>query len=173
MLESEGLVVTSDHHGARVAEISRDDILNCVSVRMWLEVHAVIESAVLRDESSLARARAALDAGRAAIAERDAMVFTEANRQFHEAIEENADTLSAGIINDLWDRLWQVRRQSSLFVLMPERMQQAQDEHEAIFAAVEAGRVEAASFAAQLHRERTLDAWRESLARREADDPPA
>jgi DNA-binding GntR family transcriptional regulator len=163
LLENEGLVVMSDHQGARVAEISRDEILNCISVRMWLEVHAVIESAKRRDEQALAHARSALSAGTAALADDNGMAFTEANREFHVAIERSADALTASLIKDLWDRLWQVRRQSSLFVLVPDRMDKAQQEHESIFAAVEAGRVEAASFAAQLHRDNTMQAWEAAL----------
>jgi DNA-binding GntR family transcriptional regulator len=162
LLESEGLVVLSDHQGARVAEVSRRAVLDHISVRMWLEVHAVMESAKHRDENSHAQARDALAAGRKALGDRDGMAFTEANRRFHQAIEQSVDTVTSGLINDLWDRLWQVRRQSSLFVLLPERMEQAQNEHEAIFAAVEAGRVDAASFAAQLHREKTLEAWEQA-----------
>jgi DNA-binding GntR family transcriptional regulator len=161
-LEIEGLIITSDHHGARVAQVSREEILECVSVRMWLEVHAVRETARQADPGVLEQARAALVLGRSAVSEGDGEAFTKANREFHRAIEQNVDRLTASLINDLWDRLWQVRR-SSLFVRDSQRMELAQQEHEAIFAAVDAGEVEAASKAAQVHREETLRSWAAAL----------
>jgi DNA-binding GntR family transcriptional regulator len=162
-LELEGLVEMSDHRGAYVARISKAEVLDCVSLRMWLEVHAVMESAQLGDATSLRASKEALAEGRKAIKKKDGQAFTAANRRFHQAIESPVSDICSSMINDLWNRLWQVRRQYSLFLLLPERMQQAQDEHEQIHAAVEAGDVRLAKETAEHHRLATLDAWRVAL----------
>src|SRR5580765_1353547 len=162
-LELEGLVEMSDHRGAFVAQISKDEVLECVSLRMWLEVYAVMESARLREASSLSGSKAALADGRKALKKNDGQAFTASNRRFHEAIESPVSAMCSSMINDLWNRLWQVRRQYSLFTLLPERMEQAQNEHEQILAAVEAGDVATAKAAAEHHRLATLDAWRIGL----------
>src|SRR5580765_7402432 len=70
-LELEGLVEMSDHRGAYVAQISKAEVLECVSLRMWLEVYAVMESSELRDAGSLAASKAALADGRKALEKSD------------------------------------------------------------------------------------------------------
>jgi DNA-binding GntR family transcriptional regulator len=162
-LETEGLVETSDHQGAYVASVSRAEILEVVSIRMWLEVYAVMRAAEIQDRKSLEEARRALAAGEKAMEQGSGLKFTQANRQFHEAIEAPVDGLATDMIQDLWNRLWQVRRQGSLFVLLPERMKAAHAEHEDILVALERGNPKAAGKAAERHRETTLRAWEEAF----------
>jgi DNA-binding GntR family transcriptional regulator len=163
-LGNEGLVETSDHGGARVASVSREEIVEIVSVRMWLETHAVMESVGRHDAKSIDKARQALASGAKALKVNGGLAFTQANRHFHEAIEAPATGLSTVLIADLWSRLWQVRRQQSLFVLLPEQMAVAHREHQQIFKAVEARDVESAVAAMERHRQGTLDAWRRAFA---------
>lgn len=161
-LELEGFVDIDDHRGASVAQISRDEIIESISLRMWLEVHAIVQSALHPNAGSIARAESALARGERALRSDQGSEFTEANRDFHEAIESGGGDICAAMIKDLWNRLWQLRR-SSLFVMKPELMTHAQAEHESILDAVRRGDVAAARLAAEAHRERTLAAWQETL----------
>lgn len=158
-LELEGLVDSSDHQGSYVATISRGEILEAVSLRMWLEVYAAKRAAEIRDARSIDRARQALAAGEKAMSAGDGLRFTKANRRFHEALEAPVGGLAVAMIKDLWNRLWQVRQRASLFVLLPERMNEAHNEHVAILDAVERGDAKAAGVAAERHRDSTLVAW--------------
>jgi DNA-binding GntR family transcriptional regulator len=164
MLETEGLVKGSDHRGTRVASISRDEILEVVGLRMWLEAFAVHESALNPSAVDVTRARHTLEAGADALAADASMDFTKSNREFHEILEAVANETASSMIAELWDRLWQVRRQMSLFTLIPGQMKIAQEEHEKILAAVEAGNAEGAVQAMERHRTTTLAAWATALA---------
>jgi DNA-binding GntR family transcriptional regulator len=162
-LGAEGLVETTDHGSSRVANVSTSEILEIVSIRMWLEVHAVMRSVGKHDERSLEKARQALVRGGKAVKAGRGLTFTQANRSFHLAIEGPAADLGTTMIDDLWDRTWKVRRQSSLFVLAPEQMAKAHREHRDILKAVEQEDVDAAVTAMERHRLTMLGAWKHLL----------
>jgi DNA-binding GntR family transcriptional regulator len=63
------------------------------------------------------------------------------------------------MIAEAWDRMWIVRRASSLFVLVPGQAARAQAEHERLVEAVEAGDAKAAAKAMERHRASSLRAW--------------
>jgi DNA-binding GntR family transcriptional regulator len=163
-LEAEGLVVSSEHRGARVTETSPQEILEVAALRMWVEVHAIRIATPRHDERTLARARKALDAELSALKAGNAQRFTESNRALHEALEAPAGALVNTLIGDLWNRLWQARRSTALFVVQPGHMPKAHEEHAAIFDAVAAGDPERAASLLEAHRVSSLDAWRRALA---------
>jgi DNA-binding GntR family transcriptional regulator len=163
-LEAEGLVKASDHRGARVASVSREEILEIVGLRMWLETDAVVKSAQRQDAESLEQAERALAEGAQALKAEKSLDFTQANRRFHEAVEQPGE-VSAAIVGDLWDRLWQIRRHMSLFALVPEQMAVAHREHNAILEAVRRGDPQAAKAAMEAHRLSTVQAWTDALDR--------
>lgn len=164
-LEAEGLVEMVDHGGTRVSNISREEILETLSLRSWLEIHAVREAATRHTTKSIAEMREVLDGGKVAVEAQDGLAFSHANRRFHELIEAGAGSLVTELIGDLWNRLWQARRQASLFITVPERMAPAHEEHEAIFNAVAAGDPDAAAASMERHRTETLRAWETALTR--------
>lgn len=163
-LEADGLVKASDHRGARVAGVSREEILEIVGLRMWLETDAVAKSAQRQDAKSLEQAGRALADGKRALKAGRSLDFTLANRKFHEALEQPGE-VSGAIVEDLWDRLWQIRRHMSLFALVPEQMTVAQTEHGVILEAVRAGDPKAAREAMEAHRRSTMRAWSDALDR--------
>jgi len=163
VLEAEGLVVLSEHRGARVAEISPAEILEAASLRMWVEVHAIRIATPKHDAKSLARAHDALEAGDAALQAGNGTRFTEHNRRFHEALEAPAGPLVTNLIGDLWNRLWQVRRSITLFTVQTGYMPIAHKEHSAVFEAVAAGDAERAAALLEAHRASALDAWHRAL----------
>jgi DNA-binding GntR family transcriptional regulator len=162
-LETEGLVVSSEHRGARVSQTSPEEILELASLRMWIEVHAIRIATPRQDEKTLARAQKALDGQSAAVRAGNGPRFTEHNRRFHEAIEEPAGPLITGLIGDLWNRLWQARRSSALYVIDADRMPAALRDHTAIFEAVAAGDGEKAAKLFEAHRISSLKGWRRAL----------
>jgi len=164
MLEGDGLVTLESHRGATVTRISKESVLQIIGMRMWMEVLAVREATPLHTPASLKRVTRILAEAETAMAEGDGLAYTTANRRLHEAIEAPAPEPIHQLVRDLWERLWQTRRRTALFVTSPERMPQAQEEHRQLVAAVVDGDAEAAGAAMQRHRESTLEAWRAALA---------
>jgi DNA-binding GntR family transcriptional regulator len=164
MLQRDGLVEFESHRGAKVVAVSRDEVLEGISVRMWLEVLAVRDATPAHTAETLAAARHALERAEEAMERGDAREFSASNRALHEALEAPATGLVTITIDDLWDRVWRARRSLSLFLLRPEQMRTAQLEHDTLFEAVASGDAEAAGEAMAVHRESSLDAWREALA---------
>jgi DNA-binding GntR family transcriptional regulator len=156
MLSRDGLVEFSDHRGATVTEIPLADVRETISARMWLEILAVREAVPRHDATSLAAVRRALAAGAKAA---DGAAFSVANRALHEAVEAPAPAALRAMIAEAWDRMWIVRRASSLFVLVPGQAARAQAEHERLVEAVEAGDAKAAAKAMERHRASSLRAW--------------
>jgi len=156
MLSRDGLVEFSDHRGATVTEIPLADVRETISARMWLEILAVREAVPRHDATSLATVRRSLAAGAKAA---DGAAFSVANRALHEAVEAPAPAALRAMIAEAWDRMWIVRRASSLFVLVPGQAARAQAEHEQLVEAVEAGDAKAAAKAMERHRASSLRAW--------------
>ena len=171
-LRAEGLVSAGDHRSASVTEISPDEVIATVSLRMWIEVLAGRESAHRHDAASLKRARAALDLCEAAIDAGDDRRFSEANRRFHEAVEAPAGAVVQSLIAELWNRLWQARRHRSVFGASPSVMSRAQVEHREIFAAASERDDERLAAVLDLHRTNTLLAWAEFFRRPESITEP-
>jgi DNA-binding GntR family transcriptional regulator len=158
VLERDGLVETQNHRGSTVTTISREDVIEALSVRMWLEVLAVREATPRHTPETLEQSRRALSAAEKA-APRGGLAYAHANRALHEAIESPAPPVSRQLISELWDRVWQTRRSMSLFVLAPDRIAGAEHDHREIFQAVERGDADAAAEAMLRHRDSTLRAW--------------
>ncbi len=164
MLERDGLVRSESHRGATVTTISRDEILDTISIRMWLEVLAIREATPLHTERTLAAAEEALAEAEHAAATGEGLEYTLANRRVHKALEAPASRSVQQLIEELWDRLWQARRRMSLFVLAADRIVGAESEHRDLFDALRSGNVGAAAAAMERHRESTLVAWADVLA---------
>ena len=156
MLSRDGLVEFSDHRGATVTAIPIEDVSATISARMWLEILAVREAVPLHDEASLAAVRTALAKGAKATS---GAAFSVANRELHEAIEAPAPVALRGMITEAWDRVWVVRRAASLFLLLPDQVARAHEEHVELVEAVEAGDAKAAGRIMERHRTSSLRAW--------------
>lgn len=163
MLEGDGLVTLESHRGATVTQIPKETVLQIISMRMWLEVLAVKEATVRHTDATMTVVERVLAASAKAMKAKDGLAYTRANRQLHEAIEGPAPEPIKTMVRDLWERLWQTRRRVALFVMLPERMPEAQREHEAIVAAMRKGDAEAAGAAMERHRLSTLAAWEQAL----------
>jgi DNA-binding GntR family transcriptional regulator len=163
MLEADGLVTLESHRGATVTQIPRERVLEIIGMRMWLEILAVREAVPLHTPASLKRVEKSLADAEKAMDARDARAYTRANRALHEAIEAPAPEPIRELVGDLWERLWQTRRRTALFEVLPDRIPKAQREHRAVVQAIRKGDAKAAGAAMERHRESTLDAWVEAL----------
>ena len=163
MLEADGLVTLESHRGATVTQIPREEVLQIIGMRLWLEILAVREAVPLHTPASLKRVDKLMADAEQAMEAGDSRAYTRVNRALHEAIEAPAPAPVRELVRDLWERLWQTRRRTALFERLPHRIPEAQREHRAIVKAVRAGDAEAAGAAMERHRESTLAAWPEAL----------
>jgi DNA-binding GntR family transcriptional regulator len=163
MLQRDGLVEFQSHRGATVVSISKEFVIEGVSMRMWLQILAVEEAVPLHTAKTLAAARRELERGDEAAASGDGLEFSRRNRLFHTAIEAPAGELLRTTISELWDRVWEARRTLSLFVLEPAQSAVAQAEHLALMDTVTAGDAVAAGAAMARHRESSLAGWHHAL----------
>jgi DNA-binding GntR family transcriptional regulator len=163
LLQRDGLIRFESHRGATVTDVSAEQVMERLAIRTWLEVLATEQAVPLHTPESVAALRAALSRAAAAAGEHDWLRFTAENRAFHELVELPANPLLRETIAAEWDRVWQARRRSSLFAILPARMEQAQTEHRALLDALAEGSCEAAVKAMTDHRRHTLEAWRQAF----------
>lgn len=163
LLERDGLVTVENHRGAMVTQISRETVVESVGVRMWLEILAVREATPRHTARTLAAAKRSLAEAARAAAGGDALAYAHANRAVHRAFEAPAPESIRQLIDELWDRFWQVRRSMSLFVLDPQRISGAESEHLEIFEAIRSSDGDAAAQAMAAHRDTSLAAWETAL----------
>ena len=159
LLERDGLVATRSHRGATVTGISRDAIIDAISMRMWLEILALREATPRHTAETLQTAELALVQAEHTAATGEGIAYTRANRVVHEALEAPASLALRQLIHELWDKLWQARRRMSLFVLSSDRIVGAEAEHRELFDAVRRRDVDDAADVMARHRESTLSAW--------------
>jgi DNA-binding GntR family transcriptional regulator len=136
-LAAEGLVEMRTNRGARVADISADDMRSAYEARLVIEPGAARLAGAARLPAPLGRMRAALAAQRRAIP--GVRRSFEANREFHIAlVQASGNAFLLQFVQRLWvARIGEViyERQSET----PERMNLDADEHEQILQAIDAG----------------------------------
>ena len=144
VLEREGFLVAHPRRGAVVASISVQDVENIFDVRLSLEVLAAQLAAQRVDEAGVETLDRLLKT--AAVAKTTAELAT-LNTAFHaEICRLSGNTLLAGIMESLHDRLQWIYRQSA-----ETRAPHSWAEHEALAIAIRAGDPEAAAHAARTH----------------------
>jgi DNA-binding GntR family transcriptional regulator len=163
MLEADGLVTLESHRGATVTQVPREQVLQIIGMRMWLEILAVREAVPLHTPATLKRVEKFMADAEQAMQTGDARAYTRANRALHGAIEAPAPEPLRELVHDLWERLWQTRRRTALFEVLPDRIPGAQRDHRALVKALRKGDAAAAGAAMERHRESTLNAWVEAL----------
>jgi DNA-binding GntR family transcriptional regulator len=164
LLQRDGLISFESHRGATVTDVSPEQVIEQISVRMWLEVLATEDATPRHTPKTIAALGSTLDRADAAARDENWTRFTRENRTFHQQVEEPASEFLRGLIAAEWDRVWQARRQFSLFVMQPARMRQAQAEHRALYETLRAGDTGAAVEAMAAHRRHTLEAWQQAFA---------
>jgi DNA-binding GntR family transcriptional regulator len=150
ILEADRLVVTVPNKGARVADLSIEDMQDLYATRILLE------SAALRTARPLSREKAAslrqtLVLMRAANEVDDRDTFLELHRQFHFGLyAQTTSNWLSNLIEVLWNHTERYQRLS-----IPIRHDGAEAEHRRVLRALEKGHNEDASEALQTHLETT------------------
>jgi GntR family transcriptional repressor for pyruvate dehydrogenase complex len=165
--QGRGLTVLSNRKSSvlrlpAVAGKDAEEVLSMVELRLGFDIEAAAFAAQRRDDGDLAAMRTALDDMARALRDGDVAAGTEADFRFHRAIAHaarNPNYLTFfDFLGELYQRNLLVSRGSS--ARSAGRAEQAQREHEAIFAAIEAADPEAARAAVRRHVENTGERMR-------------
>lgn len=154
-LERLGLVVQVPHRGARVAELTLEDLRDTYAVRILLETRAVelataamTAATIERAEATLARYHAALEAS----AMREAR---EAHAAFHFTLyEASGSPWLVRLIQPVWQSS---ERYRFMAVGTVDELQRREGEHRGLLAACAAGDVSRAGELLAAHLERSVE----------------
>lgn len=138
VLHREGLVAMNAYSGARVAELTRQEVLEVLVVRAELEGLATELAASRLDEEVLQSLRDLLGEMQAIVEARspDPLAYAALNRDFHSTIFRNCGN---GRLDHTIQLLWEGHGQlQTVFRLNPDRLSRSLEEHRAIVAALEA-----------------------------------
>ncbi|MEO0498795.1 MAG: GntR family transcriptional regulator, partial [Pseudomonadota bacterium] len=148
-LALEDLIVIMPRKGIFVKPLSYDELEHIIDCRTINECHAARRAAIHGDQADLARMREVLSTAAAFLKAGSVEGFLEADKAFHTALSQaSGNDVLAGLLETLHDRAqryWFVSLNSA------EHMPRVQAEHEAIFAAIEAGDPESAERAMAAH----------------------
>lgn len=136
LLQSERLVESTPHVGARVARISHASIIEVFTVMEGLELVATRTAAERMTPAHAQELASLLAAMDAALASGNYNEWSELNTQFHRAI---AGMTNMPMLQEMTDRAlgqWDRVRRYYLKDVLVHRLTQAQDEHRAIVQAM-------------------------------------
>ena len=133
ILESEGLVEIEARRGARVAQISLEDVRDAYEVRGWVESAAAAKAAQVMDAEALAKLEAAIEKLSVEPATHEgAACAAAADVEFHNLIIEAA---SNKLAKELIDQARAITARAAYFV-PPGRYSESREEHKAILRAL-------------------------------------
>lgn len=156
-LASEGLVELEPNRGARIPDLSRDDMLSAYEARLALEPGAARLAATSRDHDALERMRAAIDRHRRATTH---SALFDANRAFHLALVDGARNEHLSRVAGI---LWASRIGAVIYGKQdetPEQVAADADDHARIVEAVAAGDADRAELLVREHVGDALEAFR-------------
>ncbi|BBY89415.1 MULTISPECIES: GntR family transcriptional regulator [Mycolicibacterium] len=146
-LEGEGLISSIPNHGARVTELSADEIDGLYDLRLIIETALIGRACTVKTDEDVAAAKHALDAMNRLDPVGEPVRFQDAHRDFHAALILPATTeVSRQTLEPIWQRVQRYLVQMyRLPVVAPRGMVQ----HPRIFEAWAAGDQECVSLLAQ------------------------
>lgn len=136
-LEREGLVETTSHRGATVAEVSPAVMANLYELHETLEAFAV-RRAVERGPHNLERARALLEKIDASLSLPGQQTFNRLDLQFHRALNDLSGNQQIAESIEQTHRRIQAAR-ARLDIHLPDRPQRSQAQHRKILDAIAQG----------------------------------
>ncbi len=161
-LAAQGLVEFQRNRGARVRDVSLAEAIEITEVRIRLEGLVAARAAMRISRSDTAKLLLMLKEMRAAVQNSELLAYSELNAQLHGAIADiAAHETACRLLRQLRDQT--VRYQFSLS-LVPGRPAVSLPQHEAIVAAVTAGKPDEAETTMRRHLESVLEAYRKSSA---------
>lgn len=156
MLRRDGLVVFKSHSGARVAEVSIQELYDIIATGTYLQILAMTEALPYHTESTIAALTDLIEQMKKA---KIGSKYSELNHQFHRLLWAPCkNEFLKNEIEDIVTRFFR-RWPKSIFELRPERRALATKEHEALLDAVKARSVSKFQKMAVAHRDETLKCW--------------
>lgn len=138
-LASEGLVEIRAHRGARVAHISRQDLLDAYEAREWLEPVAAAKAAQRIDAATLEKIEAVIEKMLdEPSTHEEAVQALQADLEFHKLIMNAAgNRFVLSFVNEM-----RAINQRAAYFVPPGRYHQSKEEHRAILDAMRAHNTE-------------------------------
>ncbi len=155
ILEGEGWVTNTAHHGYTVTRLEVTDLLEVYRLRALLEREVVSEGVPLLEEKHLMQMRRAMDAMDEAADDQDLVNFGTHNRIFHFAVFEPSEmTRAIRMIHQLWDTTDPYR---SLYFIKSLSRETANTEHAQILEACTARDADLVVHLLDVHRGHAVD----------------
>lgn len=154
MLEMEGFVETVRNKGARVTELTREDMVDCYDMRIVLEAEALQRSYPNMNVADVAELRRTLDRAIRKLKRKDEGGWIDLHRSLHFGLyEPSGSRWLLRFIETLWDHSERYRLLSQHQVTADEIYAQ----HDHILTALEENDLEAAVNALKSHLHSTVD----------------
>lgn len=148
-LEQEGLIEIEPRRGARVTQVSREDVFSAFEIRKWLEPSIFAKAAVTMTDEQIAVLREVVDGMPDSPAtKKEISAAVRADLQFHEIVANSVDNKYVSL---LFSSLLVVTRRATHFTPPVRRFRRSREEHSMIVDALEAHDPEAAARAARRH----------------------
>ncbi|MBJ3774623.1 GntR family transcriptional regulator [Acuticoccus mangrovi] len=164
LLESDKLIIFVPHGGARVADVSVDDIIHLTEARALLEPEATCLAAQKIDHAGIERLEIMLGKMSSLSLADDGDGYSRLNRAFHSAILAHCPNRHlADLIDNLWDKAEWGR---IVHRLDPGHTRVSLGQHEEIVAAIRAGELDRLRKVAIAHSRFGLQSLRRVLTRR-------
>lgn len=136
-LASLGLVTIAPHEGARVSQFDLRELLELTEIRLVLELSATLNAAQRFDKPTLKVLRDIVAKMEEAVSARDAVAYSELNRQFHDKIFERcANTKMVTTIRGLRE---QTQRGRAVHSVVPTHNRQSLLIHKRIVRTIASG----------------------------------
>ncbi len=156
-LSAQGLVEFQRNRGARVRDVSLAEAIEITEVRILLEGLLAARAAERITKSDAARLREIVKEMHAAVEKSELLHYSDLNARLHAAIRDiAAHETTARLLRQLRDQT--VRHQFSLS-LVPGRPNVSLPQHEAIVAAITAGKPQDAQHAMHDHLQSVIQAF--------------
>jgi DNA-binding GntR family transcriptional regulator len=164
-LQSEGLIRLLPKRGALVLPVTAAEVADVIETRRIIETFAVRKAIASAGTDLVATLQEQLKRMRAAVRERDARAYVEADRDFHESIvAATGNAILTALYRSLRDRQLRMgvinllhERTGSVDAASVARMRSSIVEHEAILAAITARTLRAGEAAVAAHLDRAAE----------------
>lgn len=165
-LTADGLVERVPNKGARVRVVTADEAVAITECRMALEALCAAKAAERITDDQIAGLRSLGERLRSCVADGDALKYSEANTELHQAVRViSGQSVAVGLLRRLNAQI--IRHQFQL-AQRPGRPEQSLDEHLALIDAITRRDPEAADKATRLHLTSVITALRETGLRQGA-----
>lgn len=162
-LESQGYVRLNANQGAVVRGINQDDLVAIFQIKGMIEGYASRLSADYLEPEDIRHLRTINDKNKVASEQGDDKEYARFNTQFHlEIYNKIPSTMLYNMIVDLYQK-WNITK--SVFLVVPNRMEESYQEHEEIIRLLEEKRYDEIERCVRKHKFRSGNRWMEMASK--------